>query len=919
MAAQVGNLQVRVGADITGLNKGMAQAQAQVRGGVRGMQKQLNDLQLTFKETATFAGRSLRVLGGVWAAQLGAGAILNATDAFKQFTAQLRLATSQFGSFAQANKDVRQIAEATRSDLLSTADLYASLQRNADQFGATQAQVARVTQTVAEAFKISGASADEAANATRQLVQAFQSGRLQGDEFRSVLENAPRLARLLADSLGTTIGALRQMSKEGKLTSDILIRAFSDRKFTEGLDREFQQLPVTFDQAMSQVKNAAILALGAFDQGGQFSTGLANFITGGVKGFGDLEAAAYQFGQGVSDLFTAVEVIHDAIGSLRTSGIGAFVGLEGATLSWRDALADTLGVIDGVANAFANLYNAPGNILRMATGLGGAPINNPVNLRGQFIERTNNARVDRFRQRLFSSLEPNADRPLPPFRPSTSGKKAKGGRTRHPRQPRDRSDDVAFQFEREEMEANRAILQAKSQLAGSSEQRAAIALALLQLDHDIQDAEISDRVRRAQRDKSDGKITQAALDQVTVAADKLRAANDEKLAIEKRAFVEERLTKAEEANFEAADQQRGFAIDALRVSDQLATTAADHRKIQLEILDAEIEQKRLELEHQKQLAIRNGATAEEIKVIQDKIDNLGNERAQGAAGIIRNTQSPLEQWRQEGMAAAKDINAALESIEVQGLDGLSDALTDIITGTASMKEAFHQLAASVLRDLIAMTIKLLIFKAIQGAFGGGSVPTVPIDAFGTGNNAGFASGGYVSGPGSGTSDSIPAMLSDGEYVMSAEAVKRFGPAMLDAINTGRIPHKKGGGILGALSFITPMTAIAMHGGKTGPLALISPFGYAATKLLGFADGGMVRGLPIPRANMAGALAAVPPAGAMPPMAVVYQTFDLHGAVVTQDLLRQMDEKSQQAAQAGARMGVERMIDLNQRTFGKALG
>jgi tape measure domain-containing protein len=722
MVAQVGNLQVRVGADITGLKTGMAQAQAQVRGGVRGMQKQVSDLQLSFKEMSTTAGRSLRLLGGLWAAELGAGAVLKATDAFKQLSAQLRLATSQYGSFAQANKDVRDIAERTRSDLVATAELYSALQRNSDQFGASQAQVARVTQTVAEAFKVSGASADEASNATRQLVQAFQSGRLQGDEFRSVLENAPRLARLLADSLGTTIGKLREMSKEGQLTSDILVRAFSDKKFTAQLDAEFEQLPVTFDQAMGQVYNAAVLALGAFDEGGQFSNSLANFITGGVKGFSSLEDSAYSFGQGVAELFTAIDVIHDALGSLETSGIGSFLGLQNATYGWRDALADTLGVIDGVANAFANLYNAPGNLIRMVTGR--QPINNPVNLRGEFIRRTDESRVAAFRRRLFSSLEPNAGKTPPPFRPSSSGGKAKKGRTA--RQPRDRSDDVEFQFQREQQQADLDILRAKQQLAGSSEQRAALELEIIKIEHDIQAAEIDDRVRRAQRDFAEKKITRAALDQVEAQAVVLKARNDEKAEIERRVFVEERLTKAEQANFEAADQQRTFALDALHVADQLATTQADHRRIQLDILDAEIEQRRLQLEHEKQLAIRNGATAEEIRVIQDKIDHLGAERAQGAANINRNTQGPLESWKQDVPKTLDEITEKFEQLQVDGIEGLADALTEVAMGTRSLKETFTQLANSIVADIIRMTVRMMFFRAISalGGLGGIGKPNV---------------------------------------------------------------------------------------------------------------------------------------------------------------------------------------------------
>ncbi len=739
MVAQVGNLQVRVGADITGLSTGMRQAQRQVASSAAAMKRSATDMQLTFKEVATFSSRLFRTGALVFGGAFGAQKLLEMADAAKTLTAQLRLATSQFGNFAKANKDVRDISERSRSDLLSTAELYSALQRNSDQFGASQAQVARVTETVAKAFKISGATADEASNATRQLVQAFQSGRLQGDEFRSVLENAPRLARLLADSLGTTIGKLREMSKEGQLTSDILVRAFSDKKFTAGLDAEFEKLPVTFDQAMGQLYNSAVLALGAFDEGGQFSTSIANFITNGVKGFADLEKAAYDFGVAVSDLFGAIEVIRQGLGSLETSGIGSFANLTDATFTWRDALSGTLGVIDGVANAFANLFNAPGNLIRLATGIGGAPITNPVNLQGKFDEKQKIADLQRFYRRQSKFSQDNVDTGPPAFHPSASGKKKKAAKG-----PRDRSDDVEAQFEREVQQANLDILRAKQQLAGSSEQHAALEVAIIQLEHDIEAAAIDDKVRRAKRDFAEKKITRSALEQVEAQASVLKARNDEKTAIQLRAFVEGQLARAEQANFEAADQQRTFALDALHSADSLATTQAEHRRLQLQILDSEINQRRLELQHEKDLAIRNGATAEEIKVIQDKIDHLSAERAQGASEINQNTRNPLEEWAAQIPKTKEEIIGALQEIEVKGLDGLSEALTGILTGTESLKSAFHNLAASILADLLQMTIKMLLFKAITAAFGGG--------ATGGGSVPGFATGGSITVGGHGGTD-----------------------------------------------------------------------------------------------------------------------------------------------------------------------
>jgi lambda family phage tail tape measure protein len=323
--------------------------------------------------------------------------------------------------------------------------------------------------------------------------------------------------------------------------------------------------------------------------------------------------------------------------------------------------------------------------------------------------------------------------------------------------PADRSDEVLAQMDKEIIQSTQSILQAKQQLAGSNEQHLQISLQLIDIEQSIRDAAIDEEVAKAKRERAEGKITAAALQQVEQKAAILKGEAAQEAAVKKTALVEEQLAKAEQANFEAADQQKKFALDALRVADSLATTQADHRRIQLQILDSEIAQKRYELEHEKQLAIRNGATAEQIKVIQDQIDHLPTERAQGAAQINQNTMGPLEAWEKAVPKTADEINAALQSIEVKGLDGLSEAITGVITGTESLKDAFHQLAISVLQDLIQMTIKMLIFKAISAALGastGGGNPGGDLDFstdFSTIPVSGFANGGsFMVGGRSGT-------------------------------------------------------------------------------------------------------------------------------------------------------------------------
>jgi hypothetical protein len=116
------------------------------------------------------------------------------TDESKMLTAQLRLATSETGSFAKAQEDVRRIAAGTRADLDSTAALYGKLMLNSKQLGITQQEAARATETVAKAFKVSGASTVEAsAGHSPAWCRRLQSGVLRGDEFNTIMaEPLPR-------------------------------------------------------------------------------------------------------------------------------------------------------------------------------------------------------------------------------------------------------------------------------------------------------------------------------------------------------------------------------------------------------------------------------------------------------------------------------------------------------------------------------------------------------------------------------------------------------------------------------------------------------------------------------------------------------------------------------------------------------
>lgn len=726
MAGQVGALRVTVGADISGLQTGMKRAERQVSRSAGIMSRAVGDVKTSLNGLGTVAGVSLGAAGLLGAA----GAFIRIADAAKSLRAQLKLATAEYGSFERAQKDVRSIAEATRSDLLATADLYSALQRNSGQLGTTQEQVARATLTVAESFKISGAATSEQSAATRQLIQAFQSGVLRGDEFNSIMENAPRLAKLLADSLGVTTGQLRKMAEAGELTADKLVRAFTDTKFTDALDDQFRQLPVTFDQAMSQLYNSAIIVFSEFDRGGQFSTSLANFVTDGAKGFDDLGESAFKFGQNVGDTFTAIETIRNALGELKTDGIGSFLGLTDATFGWRDALSAVLGSIDAVINGFANIPNLPGNLVR---GVLGKPLQLTqwTNLQGNFLKSSNQKRLDQTRQSIMGRSaadmlsEFGMGRKPPPFHaPAKSGGK-KGGTKKA---PRDRSEDTTYQFERELRQAQMDVLRAQQSMVVTHDERARIALQLLDLEKQDQDAELKNRVRKAEEQFARHEITKGALDEVKAQAGSLQAAYDKKDALERQAVADDLLAQKTEDAVALSDSARSLEIERLQDQSQLAETSAEKREIELRILELLKQQEKAQLE----AVIADTKSSELAKAqAQQRLDSLDSIYAGRQAVTMQGTRNPFETWA----ADAANISDELSQLKVDGIGGLVDTLMAASESWDDMKDVALNAIKQIIAELIRL--KLMKFAAnLIGAAAGG------VGGFST---AGLSFGGAIAG------------------------------------------------------------------------------------------------------------------------------------------------------------------------------
>lgn len=146
--------------------------------------------------------------------------------------------------------------------------------------------MAKVTETIATSLKLSGAGTEEASSVITQLSQALGSGVLRGEEFNAVMENGGRLAKLLADGMGTTIGGLREMSQSGKLTIDKIVPILTS---TEQLRKEFEQLPQTVSGASQKIENAFMAWVGGANE----VSGATSTLTGALNGIaGNIDTIA---------------------------------------------------------------------------------------------------------------------------------------------------------------------------------------------------------------------------------------------------------------------------------------------------------------------------------------------------------------------------------------------------------------------------------------------------------------------------------------------------------------------------------------------------------------------------------------------------------------------------------------------------
>ena len=190
-------------------------------------------------------------------------------------------------------------------------------------------------------MKISGASASEAAAATQQLSQAFSSGKIQGDELRSVLENSPRLAQALAtelSDLGINLGNIRDKAAEGAIGINELVRAFGSDKITKQLGEEFSKIPMTIGDALVVAKVKFTEFIGALDKATGISSAVANAIIVVADNFDKIAVAA-----SVAAIAISMQYVPAMVSAIRVSKLFALINLAAYGRGVKGAFANMAG------------------------------------------------------------------------------------------------------------------------------------------------------------------------------------------------------------------------------------------------------------------------------------------------------------------------------------------------------------------------------------------------------------------------------------------------------------------------------------------------------------------------------------------------------------------------------------------------
>ncbi|WP_459175731.1 tape measure protein [Ewingella americana] len=333
---QLGNIVYQVELDVGQLIESQRQVNAR-----------LDSMDRGFANTGRAADNTGRSFSALTKVASGLAAALSVQQITAYGNAWVTV-SNKLANSVKANEDlftvtnrVFEISQDTRASLEATATLYGRLERATRSAGTSTADLAQLTTTINKGLVVSGATAEEASSTMIQLSQALASGVLRGEEFNSISENGSRLAGALSDSLGVTVGQLRAMAAQGKLTTEVVVNGLL--KQSDAIAKEFGNTVLTMSQSF---------------------TVATNNITKFVGEASSVNTTLNVFNQGVIALSENLDSVATVIGTVAVLMGGRFVGALAASTA-----AKVKSIVASREMSVANLQSANSSALEAAATL----------------------------------------------------------------------------------------------------------------------------------------------------------------------------------------------------------------------------------------------------------------------------------------------------------------------------------------------------------------------------------------------------------------------------------------------------------------------------------------------------------------------------------------------------------------------
>lgn len=737
-----------------------------------------------------------------------AGSLYDWGKAFVDTATKVELLQSRINLYTSTSVESQQIfaqlvqqANRAGTDIDAVANSFQRFAAAGKDAGISNQVILQFTDNLQKMARVSGASSAEASAAIYQLSQAFASGRLQGDEFRSVSEQLPTVLQVLAKQMGVTTGELKQLGSDGEITRDKLLLL---NNATDEISAQFDKLPRSVDQSATALRNNLSVAIAELDQQIGASKFLAKFLdllAGGVSGTTELIKAAAdadKLAQATNNLNSVtakreanLKEIADLEAQIQrgytTQSIGGYTKFVGDTSAAQKKLNELKKLDVQLTKQQAEAQRGVVQATPLGKGVAENLANQASTLQASITAAQAAGRPDAESAKQIKNLKEQitytqalADGNYELAASQKLGNKATKKQI---------AEYAALLKQQAEYKEN----QKNQKDAESAAKRAQKELERNQAANQKYLKTLQDKINAGNYD------VQLAREQVQIALTQGSSVEQLTATYQKEYQVRQQLTLASQ-QAEAQSRLNKDATDAERAAVD-AHVAALQRQQQAQQLAGQVSQVQTDVQgelnpYQSQVDQVNQQEAQRLTVIQQaREQDLINEQQY---------QDMKTQIQQAGEQARMNLANANYSLLLQSsADFLGQMAAGLAQSKGEQSNAYKAMFALSKAFSIAQA-SINLWTAVSQAMALPFPANIPFIAqalsYGTsvlGNiqsvaATGFATGGYVKGPGTGQSDSINARLSNGEFVSTKQATSRY-RSTLEAMNRGTYtPGSEGG-------------------------------------------------------------------------------------------------------------------------------